>query len=469
MGEVMDDIFERGEMSRTAALTIYDESSRYFRNVTKQVLSAVVMVLGGYLLVGLAVVLQQLQSGLELGAVQPSLGVAPVAGETIVAGYGLLSGLILTIRFGVGHVVEDGSIVALARERASRQLLHLMARLSVVASILLAAVALGTYVTPVVPHQLDLYRTMAPVFLSLGLAIVAADAAMRSGEERSLQLQWAALKRERQELRRRLALESSAVLSSTQRWVQGGIAFGAVPVGLAIGSSMSWPAWNLRLFCVQTGVVVGVSVLAFFLVRGVQFRLMTGRTLDALGMALLWSMIGLVYWMVGALPGLPESAQTEIPTAPIARGLTVIGLISITGPFFTMLVLSLPTIPGPPGLVRNSTRQLCVRRAAMLKQRMKEIRRSQRRGANTRPENDAATAATVLAFAFPFNILSGMEGLLQARRLDGVGRKRSVLALVVGMVGGLGVVGVLLYLLIANPSIVWCSGSHESVCLSTNG
>ena len=83
--------------------------------------------------------------------------------------------------------------------------------------------------------------------------------------------------------------------------------------------------------------------------------------------------------------------------------------------------------------------------------------------------NDAATAATVLAFAFPFNILSGMEGLLQARRLDGVGRKRSVLALVVGMVGGLGVVGVLLYLLIANPSIVWCSGSHESVCLSTNG
>ncbi|MBF4461140.1 MULTISPECIES: hypothetical protein [unclassified Rathayibacter] len=458
-----------GNFSKKDALAIHDESERYLREIFKTVAKAAgAVALGAAILIVLAVA-PELQAGLPFDSFPPKLLLTPFSGATTVAGYGLLAGIIFTIRFGLTPSTTHRSREHIAREVASRRVLNRLAFGCTCAAILLGVMTVVTYGLAAGPERLDPFRTVAGSVLSLALATVAAEVAMRTEDDPNPALDWAASRRKRQRLQEIIHADHTEPLTRRAHVIQHCIMFLFTPLCL---TAMGWwiaPTSAPLVVEARLLVTVTVSFLAYFLVSEIVYRLIGGRIWGALEIVIQFGLIGLLYWMASALPGLADQSGEVIHTAPIARGMLAVGLFMVTIPFMVAAVLSAARLPGGRrGLVFDKAMKkyhTALEKAVDGEKKAKRAARVETRMRDAAlPVSAAAIAGAVMVFAVPFPFLFAHRALQDIRAGRARGRWLVITTVSVSAIFTVVVVGAIITFIATDPTLTWCSTEQTWIC-----
>lgn len=191
------------------ALSIYDESVRFGREVYKTVRSSAGFVVSATAFYGLFMLTQMFQRGLSAQHRTPDVVMPSASGSLLTTAFTILLAVIIAVWFSPNtfRLGAAESPVTIARELAAQTIVTMIARLGVYLSLGLVLWAFLSFAMSAAPRQIDIVRMVLPVPLGIGFALWFAAAEVRLGEGPNQKMLWARHHRESERLRRIIADE----------------------------------------------------------------------------------------------------------------------------------------------------------------------------------------------------------------------------------------------------------------------
>jgi hypothetical protein len=410
---------------------------------------AVVLLMALWLFTGLTAWSSGLSSSDTL-----TLALEPMSGSSILAAYGILAATILSLQVGVFEFRMVGGRRALLRSAGSRALLSNLSDASG-----LGALAIGLLVvvwSANEPDRLDVLRTLGPGIVSIGLALVAADAAIIAAPFPDADFGRLARASAIERLEAVVASLPGHALGRAQRLRQLAVLLVVAPALLAGIAQVILPADSLGRYAVRVLVIVVVTIIAGFAVGYVVSPMLERTGLDWLWRVVPLFGIGIIYHLGFLTTYLRPTSTGALDLGHLAAGM-LLGSVIFIGPIVVVGIFARPPRAGHP---RPVVLDLV---ALRLQRRLMTMRR--RSAAQPRePLNRLVVAALWTFPVLPFGALAASYALVWSGPLDRRNRLVALAVLWASIVGLVFVFAVAIVFASGAWVLNWCDSSRSWVC-----